>query len=54
MIKDKKAEEDKALAFKYKAREIPKGVKDLKYNKLCSQSETRREEAKRQAMAKIK
>jgi hypothetical protein len=36
MIKEKKMEEDKELAFKYKAREIPKAVREKKFEKLCS------------------
>ena len=54
MIKEKQKEEDKALSFKYKARDIPKHVKDRKFERLMRQSEERRKEVKRQAMAKIK
>jgi hypothetical protein len=54
MIKDKQMEEDQALSFKYKARDIPRAVREKKYDKIVRQSQERRKEAKRQAMAKIK
>lgn len=34
MIYEKKRQEEKALAFKYKATEIPKHVKDKKFERL--------------------
>lgn len=54
MVYDKLKEEDKALRFEYRAREVPKNVKEKKYDKLCKAMEDRRAEAKRLAMAKIK
>jgi hypothetical protein len=47
MVKDKQKEEERALSFKYKAREVPKAVRDRKFDKLVRQSEERRSEAKR-------
>lgn len=54
MIKDKQKEEERALSFKYKAREIPKTVMGNKYEKMARAESERRAEAKRLAMAKIK
>jgi|688.fasta_scaffold348822_2 hypothetical protein len=54
MIREKKLEEEKALKFKYKAKEIPKAVKSNKYEKLMKEMEQRRMEAKKLAVAKIK
>lgn len=54
MIYEKKRQEEKALAFKYKATEVPKHVKDRRYEKLQKASLERREENKRLAVAKIK
>lgn len=54
MIKEKKREEEKALAFEYRAREVPKNVKENKFEKLMKSQEDKRQEAKRLAVAKIK
>ena len=54
MIYEKKRQEEKALAFKYKATEVPKHVKDRRFEKLQKASLERREENKRLAVAKIK
>lgn len=54
MIKEKKDEEERALSFEYRAREIPKSVKGNKYEKLMASAEKRKDDAKRFAMAKIK
>ena len=39
MIREKKLEEEKALKFKYKAKEIPNAVKSNKYEKLMKDME---------------
>ena len=39
MIREKKLEEEKALNFKYKAKEITKVVKSNKYEKLMREME---------------
>lgn len=55
MIQEKKREEERALSFEYRAREVPKTVKDKnKYKKLMDGIEKRKQDAKRLAMAKIK
>jgi hypothetical protein len=54
MIYEKIRIEERALAFQYKATEIPKHVKDRKYERLQLASLERRSEAKRLAVAKIK
>lgn len=54
MVHERLKEEDKALAFEYKAKEVPKSVKEKKYDKLMKGQQDRRQEAKRLAMAKIK
>ena len=54
MIKEKKDEEERALSFEYRAREIPKSVKGNKFEKLMASAEKRKNDAKRFAMAKIK
>jgi hypothetical protein len=54
MVKEKQREEQRALSFEYRAREVPKHVKEHKYTKLMRSQEERRQEAKRLAMAKIK
>ena len=54
MVQEKIKEEDKALRFEYRAREVPKNVKEKKFDKLMKATEERRAEAKRLAMAKIK
>lgn len=54
MIQDKEKEEEKELAFKYRAREIPMHVKTEKFKKICENQEKKRYDAKRLAMAKIK
>ena len=54
MVEEKIKEEDKAMRFEYRAREVPKNVKEKKFDKLMKGMEERRAEAKRLAMAKIK
>jgi hypothetical protein len=54
MIYEKKRQEEKALAFRYKASQIPKHVTEKKYEKIRKASADKREEAKRLAVAKIK
>lgn len=54
MVQEKIKEEDKALRVEYRAREVPKNVKERKFDKLMKATEDRRAEAKRLAMAKIK
>ena len=54
MIKDKNKEEEKALSFEYKARDIPSHVKQNKYEQLMKLREQKRQDGKRLAMAKIK
>lgn len=54
MVNEKAKEEERALSFEYKAREIPKSVKTKKFDKLMKDQEKRRADAKRFAMAKIK
>ena len=54
MVYEKIKEEDKAMRFEYRAREVPKNVKEKKFDKLMKATEERRAEAKRLAMAKIK
>lgn len=54
MIQEKKKEEERALSFEYKAREIPAHVKKQKYLELMEMREKKRQDAKRLAMAKIK
>ena len=55
MILEKKREEDRALSFEYKAREVPQAVRDkTKFKRMMDSQERKREEAKRLAMAKIK
>ena len=54
MVAEKRKQEEKALSFVYKAREVPKHVKQEKFAKLTMAQEERREEARRLAMAKIK
>lgn len=54
MIYEKNRLEEKALAFKYKATDVPKHVKDRRYERLQQASQERRQENKRLAVAKIK
>jgi|TARA_B110001450_G_scaffold233231_1_gene236376 hypothetical protein len=54
MVADKRRQEEKAMAFKYKAREVPRHVKEEKFAQLTQAQEERRHEAARLAMAKIK
>jgi hypothetical protein len=54
MVADKRRQEEKALAFVYKARDVPRHVKEDKFARITTANEERREEAKRLAMAKIK
>lgn len=54
MIYEKNRQEEKALAFKYKATEIPNHVKERRFEKLQKGSLERRHENKRLAVAKIK
>jgi len=54
MILEKKKEEERALSFEYKAREIPDHVRRNKYEQLIKLRELKRQDAKRLAMAKIK
>jgi hypothetical protein len=54
MIQERKKEEERALSFEYKAREIPEHVKKNKYEQLMQMREVRRQDGKRLAMAKIK
>jgi len=54
MVYEKMKEEERAINHEYRAREVPKNVKEKKYEKLMQAMEERRAEAKRLAMAKIK
>lgn len=54
MIQERKKEEERALSFEYKAREIPAHVKKEKYLELMQLREKKRQDTKRLAMAKIK
>ena len=54
MVYEKIKEEERALGYEYRAREVPKNVKEQKYGKLTKAHDERRAEAKRLAMAKIK
>ena len=54
MVNEKRREEERALSVEYKAREVPKNVKQNKFEKLMREQEQRRADAKRFAMAKIK
>ena len=42
MVYEKLKEEDKALNYEYRAREVPKNVKEKKYEKLMKAMEDRR------------
>ena len=50
----KKKEEEKQLATRIKAREVPNTVKKNKYEMMLREQEERREDAKRLSMAKTK
>ena len=54
MVNEKRREEERALNFEYRAREVPKIVKQNKFEKLMKEQEQKRQDAKRFAMAKIK
>lgn len=54
MVKQKNREEEIALRMEYRAREIPKHVKQEKFREICEAQEKRKMDMKRLAMAKIK
>ena len=54
MVKEKLNEEKRALSYEFRAKDIPKAVKERKYEKIMKAIEERKSEAKRLAMAKIK
>lgn len=54
MVKQKIKKEERELGVKYSAREVPKNVKENRYEKLQKSQELRRQENKRLAAAKIK
>ena len=47
MVNEKRREEEQALSVEYKAREVPKNVKQNKFEKLMREQEQRRADAKR-------
>jgi len=54
MVLEKRAEEERALSVEYRARPIPKSVKQQKYKSIMESAEKKKQDAKRFAMAKIK
>lgn len=54
MMAQKKKEEEKQLATRIKAREVPNVVKKNKFELMLKEQEERREDAKRLSMAKTK
>lgn len=50
-IKDLKKEEEEALNYKFKAKEVPKAVREPRYDKIIQEQERRREEVKKNSLA---